>query len=116
MLSLVTHSHSLPGWDGYDAKPVSPEAVAAARRLGAALGGRLPPEARLVPVWGGSVQIDCHRGARGVELEFEGEAFETVHYLKWDPEGGATEEGFFPAEDLPRVLELLDWCEETTIA
>ncbi len=61
----------------------------------------------VVPMAKGNLQFEWHEGSRSLELEFESPT--TIHYLKWHPEEGVEEEGFFAADDVSQAVAFIRW-------
>lgn len=55
----------------------------------------------------GNLQFEWHDGPRSLELEIEDP--QTVHYLKWHPEEGVEEEGFFEMQCIDQAEALIRW-------
>jgi hypothetical protein len=97
-----------PGWDGGPAPAVDPATLAAVRAWAVAMPGRaLVPAPAVVPLSSGAVQLEWHAGPRVLELEWERP--DLIHYLKWDPAAGTSDEGTFPAADHRRADDLIGW-------
>src|SRR5437660_1662213 len=94
-------------WDSYGAPVIDRNILEAARRFIRSLPENLAPCPLVVPMSGGNLQLEWHRGSKILELEFEDTA--TIRYLQWHPEPGVEEEDSFPATDINRAVELLQW-------
>jgi hypothetical protein len=95
------------GWDGYGADRISPRAILSAHDF---LSYHLPddyPAPAVVPMTGGRVQLEWHRGKRSLELEFGPDA--TVHYLKWPGKITEAEEEVVGLDDRETLSGLLGW-------
>lgn len=86
-------------WDGYDAPPISPAAIEAARR---ALNVAKWPEGYVVPTPNGAVQFEWHKGSVSIECEFEedGKGLAILFFCDRAPSGITAEEEIeLPASD-----------------
>jgi hypothetical protein len=103
------------GWDAEAALPICRRILLAARefvlRLPGSIKGSVPAPA-VVPMARGAdrpsnLQFEWDDGTRSLELEIETPT--TIHYLKWDPDEGCEEEGFFGIRDRDRTSSLIRW-------
>lgn len=103
-------------WNGYGAKPFSPELIAAVKGFVTALPDRLfePSDEEVggvapfaVAVANGSIQLEWHMGDRILELEFEKSG--EIGYLQWWPQEGVEDEASYPASDTARSVALIEW-------
>ena len=101
--------HRLPeNWDGYGSPKINVATINAAKRLIGALAEKSEfATPVVVPVPGGRLQFEWHRGERSLELEFETPT--TIHFLKWHPEEGIEEEGTYDGSDVERSIQLIKW-------
>jgi hypothetical protein len=104
-LALLPHD-----WNGYGAYPIDSKVIESASRFI----DLLPPDAistpQVVPMTGGRLQFEWHRGNRSLELEFETPTL--IHYLKYDPDREIEEEATLPVDETTRLMELLHWFHE----
>jgi hypothetical protein len=102
-----------PNWDGCGSPGIHPDILAAARTLISSLEakGAVAPLCNVVPVPGGTLQLEWYEGARSLEIEIEDAR--TLHYLKWDPLEGVREEDTVGITEIDRCLDLLDWFTRT---
>jgi hypothetical protein len=98
-----------PGWDGYGAPVIEPAIIEAACRFVGELPDHASAVPRIVPMSGGNLQFEWHRGAKVLELEFE--TAERIRFLQWDPESELEEEDEFPVTDIDSAAELIHWFE-----
>jgi hypothetical protein len=96
-----------PNWDCYGAPAIDPGIIAAARKFIEALPANLVYRPRVVPMSTGNLQFEWHHGSKILELEFE--TPQTIHFLQWHPEASVEEEETFPATDLERAVDLIQW-------
>jgi hypothetical protein len=96
-----------PNWDGYGAPRISPAIIDAARQFVDRLPEQASSRPAVVPMSPGNLQLEWHEGDRVLELEFE--TADTIHYLKWDPADEVEEEDAFPATDMGRAVQLIQW-------
>jgi len=94
-------------WDAEGAEPIDPQIIEAARQLAEELPENLVGLPAVVPMAAGNLQFEWNDGPRSLELEIESPA--TIHYLKWHPEEGTEEEGFFDIDDIDRTVLLIRW-------
>jgi hypothetical protein len=94
-------------WDGYGAASPDPRILDAIPRAMELVASDSVPTPQVVPMTRGRVQLEWHRGARSLELEFE--TADTVHYLKRDGSEGIEEEDVFDAADVSQIMALLGW-------
>lgn len=99
---------SLPSnWDAEGAAPITPKIIKAARDFMSRLPKNIGGTPAVVPSADGSLQFEWNDGPRSLELEVE--TTSTIHYLKWHPEKGIEEEGFFDIHDVDRAVSLIRW-------
>ncbi len=96
-----------PNWDSYGALRINPDTIAAACGFVRCLSDRLARRPRVVPLSTGNLQLEWHDGPRILELEFE--TPQTIRYLQWDPERHVEIEETFPATEMDKAVELLQW-------
>jgi len=110
-------------WNGYGAKPFSPDLIAAVKAFVAALSGHLfepvgDEVAGVAPfavaVANGSIQLEWHVGDRILELEFEKSG--EIGYLRWWPQEGVEDEASYPASDTAKSVALIEWAIHGNIA
>lgn len=94
-------------WNGYEAAPILPDIIEAARQFILGFPDDAMPTPHVVPMSRGRLQLEWHRGSRSLELEFETPT--TVHYLKWDPEAGVEEEDVLSTTQTKELHDLLSW-------
>lgn len=94
-------------WEGYGAAPPDPRILDAIARALESVASDSAPTPQVVPMTRGRVQLEWHRGARSLELEFE--TAETIHYLKSDSDRGIEDEDIFDADDVSEIMALLAW-------
>ena len=94
-------------WDGYGAPPIAPNIIATARCFVEALPENLVYRPQVVPMSPGNLQLEWHHGSKILEFEFE--TPQTIHFLQWDPEKDVEEEATFPATDIERAVDLIQW-------
>lgn len=94
-------------WDGYGAPPIDRKIVKAACTFIESLPENLACRPRVVPMSAGNLQLEWDRDETSLELEFE--TAETIHFLKWNPDENIEEEDTFPATDIARAVELIQW-------
>jgi hypothetical protein len=94
-------------WNGYGAAPPDPQILATAAKVVESIPIDSGPTPQVVPMTRGRVQLEWHRGARSLELEFE--TADKIHYLKWDSSQGIDEEDVFDADDVSAIVLLLSW-------
>jgi hypothetical protein len=99
---------SLPAdWSGSGAVPIDRQVIRAAELFILSLPSNVTATPRVMPMMGGRLQFEWHRGNRSLELEFE--SSDRVHYLKWDSDAGVEEEDVISVEDMGTVHALLQW-------
>jgi hypothetical protein len=99
---------SLPAnWDSDGARTIESQLVEAARKFVGELPENLISPPAVVPMAKGNLQLEWHSGPRSLELEFESPSM--IHYLKWHPEEGVEDEGFFSSDDVDRAVGLIRW-------
>jgi hypothetical protein len=96
-----------PNWDSYGAQRIDAQIVHAAHDFLSRLPENLVAPPLVVPMAKGNLQFEWHEGSRSLELEFESPT--TIHYLKWHPEEGVEEEGFFAADDVSQAVAFIRW-------
>jgi hypothetical protein len=101
------------GWDSRGAKQIDRDILEAARGLIRDLPIRLDRAPAVVPLAGGSLQLEWHDGPRSLELEFE--TPDTIQFLKWHPDEGIEDEGVYPISDLDRSVELIRWFQQGAV-
>ena len=101
-------------WDGYGAPPLDKQIIEAARQFVRTLPENLAYRPRVVPMSPGNLQFEWHHGSKVLELEFE--SVPTIHFLQWDPEHGIEDEDTFPASDIGKAVELIQWFMSGTLA
>lgn len=94
-------------WDRQGALPLDPAILRAARQFISGLPEGAARAPRVVPMAKGNLQFEWHDGSRSLELEVEDPG--TIHYLRWHPEEGIEDEGFFDIRDLGRAETLIRW-------
>ena len=94
-------------WDGYGAPPIDPGIIAAARAFIEALPENLASRPLVVPMSPGNLQLEWHYQGKILELEFE--TAKTIHFLQWYPKEGVEEEATFPAADIDKAVDLIQW-------
>jgi len=94
-------------WDRYEAPPIDPAILAAVAQFVRALPKPIGARPRVVPMSPGNLQLEWHHGQRVLEFEFESP--QSIRYLQWDPPAGIEEEDSFPAGDLQRATDLIQW-------
>jgi hypothetical protein len=94
-------------WDGYGGQPIDPAVIAAACAFVRSLPENLAFRPRVVPMSPGNLQLEWHAGKKILELEFETPG--TIHFLQWHPERDVEEEDTFPAKDIDKAVELIQW-------
>ncbi len=96
-----------PNWDAEGAPPINQDIVEAARSFIARLPKNIGTTPAVVPSAAGNLQFEWNDGPRSLELEVE--TTSVIHYLKWHPEDGIEEEGFFDIDDADRAVSLIRW-------
>jgi hypothetical protein len=96
-----------PNWDGYGAPVIDRTVIAAARKFVQSLPETLVCRPKVVPLSAGTLQLEWHNGPKVLELEFEDP--HTIHYLQWHPQAQTEEEDIFPASDIAKAVELIQW-------
>jgi hypothetical protein len=104
---LTKLSNLPPGWDGYGAPVIDSTVIAAARAFARAIPENVRVRPLVVPMSNGTLQFEWHRGPRVLEFEFESPR--TIRFLQWDPTCGMEEESAFRADDVERVVDLIQW-------
>jgi hypothetical protein len=104
---LIKLEQLKPNWDGYGALALDRAIIAAAKTFIARLPENLAPRPRVVPMSPGNLQFEWHDGPKVLELEFE--TAEAIHYLQYDPDKGVEEEDVFPAADVDKAIDLIQW-------
>lgn len=99
--------HLEPGWDHRGATVPDPAVVDSARRVVDYLPDRGVPVPCVVPMSGGRLQLEWHRGARTLELEFENAS--VIRFLKWDKALGIVDEDVVSVDDRRAILTLVEW-------
>jgi len=94
-------------WDSYGAPPIDPGIIAAARKFVEALPENFAYRPRVVPMSPGNLQFEWHHQGKVLELEFE--TPKLIHFLQWYPQAGVEEEETFPASDIERAVDLIQW-------
>jgi len=94
-------------WDGYGASAIDPSILAAARQFIRDLPEALAYRPHVVPTSSGGVQFEWHHESKILELEFE--TPHTIHFLQWHPEASVEVEATFPATDIGRGIDLIQW-------
>lgn len=94
-------------WDREGAKPIDPAIIEAARCFIERLPAHIASTPAVVPSADGYLQFEWNDGPRSLELEVETPS--TIHYLKWCPEMGTEEEGFFDIQDDWLAVSLIRW-------
>lgn len=96
-----------PNWDAEGAPPIDSRIIQAARDFISSLPENIVSTPAVVPSAAGNLQFEWRDGPRSLELEVE--TTSTIHYLKWHPEEGTEEEGFFDIHDVDRAVSLIRW-------
>jgi hypothetical protein len=96
-----------PNWDGYGAPVIDRAVISAARKFVRSLPEVLVCRPKVVPLSAGTLQLEWHNGPRVLELDFEDPR--TIHYLQWHPQAHTEEEHTFPASDIAKAVELVQW-------
>jgi hypothetical protein len=100
-------SQLVKNWDHYGAPPIDPAIIAAARAFIEALPENLAYRPHVVPMSPGNLQFEWHHEGKILELEFE--TAKTIHFLQWHPQAGVEEEATFPASDIDKAVDLIQW-------
>lgn len=108
VLNALEALKSLPAdWSGSGAVPIDRQLIRAAKLFTLSLPSDVTSTPMVMPMMGGRLQFEWHRGNRSLELEFEGG--DRLHYLKWDSDAGVEEEDVISVEDTGTVHALLRW-------
>ena len=94
-------------WDGYGAPPIDRRIIAAARAFIASLPENLVFRPHIAPMSTGNLQLEWHHQGKILELEFE--TPKKIHFLQWHPKAGIEEEATFPASDIEKAVDLIQW-------
>jgi hypothetical protein len=94
-------------WDSYGAPPIDPRIIAEAKKFVEALPENLAYRPHVVPMSTGGLQFEWHHQGKILELEFE--SLKTMHFLQWHPQARVEEEDTFPASDVDRAVDLIQW-------
>ena len=96
-----------PNWDGYGSPVIDPDIIAAARGFVRSLPKDIAYRPIIVPMSTGNLQFEWHKASKILELEFE--TPQLIHYLQWHPESKVEEEGTFPATNIDKAVDLIQW-------
>lgn len=112
-LSILDKLAKLPAnWDAEGSRPLEGTSIDGAKHIAAVTAEQPIQQPHIVPISGGTVQLEWHIGNRLLELEILPDG--SVEYLRLD-EAGQADEGVIPFYDDRRIVSSLRWAREGSL-